>query len=101
MLLRLLWEHPKVGEVVLSTREERQREIEATEEAARAKARAKEEEALREMEAPERARAEAEQPRQSVVTVAKATKRAAFSVTAYVSPTPHLFVSSRFFRYKL
>lgn len=60
MLIRLLKEHPEVGIVVLSAREERQREVVAAEATARAeRARADEEEALREMEAAERAQAEA------------------------------------------
>lgn len=77
MLMRLLEEHPEVGIAILSAREERQREVEAAEVAAGAKrARTEEEEALREMENAERARAEAELPRQTAVTMVKATTRA-------------------------
>lgn len=61
-----------------------------------ARARVEREEALRDIEAAERARAEAELPRLPAVTVAAGMERAAFSATTCVPPTPHLFVPSGF-----
>ncbi|KAI8554996.1 hypothetical protein RHMOL_Rhmol05G0139500 [Rhododendron molle] len=64
------------------------------------RARAEEEEALREMEASKRARDKAKLPRQPTATVAAATEHSKFSATAYVPPTPHLFVPSGFTAYR-
>lgn len=105
VLDRLLWDNPTVVATVVAAREERQRAIGLAQEDERLRdeverARVEEEDVLREMEAAEKARAEAELPRQSVVTVAAATKRAAYSVTVYVPPTPHLFVPSGFATYR-
>lgn len=100
-LTRLLEEHPGVGIAVLLAREERQREVKAAEAAARAeRERAEGEEALRDMEAAERARAEAELPKRPAATVAAGMERAAFSAMASVPPTPHLFVPSGFATYR-
>lgn len=65
------------------------------------RARVKREDVLREMEAAERAKAEAEWPRRTAMTVAKATAHATFLAAAYVPPTPHLFVRSGLKAYKL
>lgn len=105
VLDRLLWDNPAVVAAVLTAQEERQKAIVLAQEEERLRdeaerAKVEGEDVLREMEAAERARAEAELPRRTTVTVAKATVRAAFSATAYVPPTPHLFVLSRFKAYK-
>lgn len=80
----------------MAAREERQRAIGLAQEEERLRdkakrARAEGEDILSEMEATERARAEAELPRRTAVAVAKATMRAKFSTEAYVPPTPHFF----------
>lgn len=96
-LARLLEEHLGVGIAILSAREERQREVVAAEAAERAeRERAEGEEALRDMEAAERARAEVELPRLPAATVVAGMERAAFLASAYMPPTPLLFVPSGF-----
>lgn len=92
--------------MVVATREERQRAIAFAQEEERLRDEVKRawvesEDILREAEAAERARAEAELPRQLAATVAAGMACAAFSTTAYVLPTPHLFVPSSFAAYRL
>lgn len=64
------------------------------------RARVEGEDVLREMEAAERARANAELPRRTTMAMAKATERVPFSAMAYVPHTPHLFVPSGLKAYK-
>lgn len=101
----LLQDNPTIVTAVMAAREERQKAIALAlkEERLRdeaERARVEGEDALREMEVAERARAEAELPRRSVETVATGMERAKFSATAYVPPTPHLFVPSDFAAYR-
>lgn len=100
-LARLLEEYLAVGIAVLSAQEERERETAASEAATRAeRERAEREEPMRDMEAEERAGAEAMVPRVTAVTEATNMTRPPFSVKAYILPMPHLFVPSGFQAYK-
>ncbi|KAI8542717.1 hypothetical protein RHMOL_Rhmol08G0160800 [Rhododendron molle] len=99
-LAQLLEDNPAIGELVLRAKEDRERAIAASEAAERAERERKErEEPLRDMEAEERAEAEARWPRVTAVTEAGAMGGPDFSAEAYVPPTPHLFVPSGFAAY--
>ncbi|KAI8555230.1 hypothetical protein RHMOL_Rhmol05G0158400 [Rhododendron molle] len=78
-LAKLLEDNPAIGELVLKAKEERARAIAATEATERAKRERKEkEEPLRDAEAEERARAEAQGPQVKAVAEAGAMTRPAF-----------------------
>ncbi|KAI8571928.1 hypothetical protein RHMOL_Rhmol01G0158800 [Rhododendron molle] len=96
-LVRLLEENPAIGIVVLEANEERARVIATSEAVERAERERKE--PLRDMEAEERAGAEAVVPRVTAVEEAGAVTRPDFSAKAYVPPTPHLFVPLGFQAY--
>ncbi|KAI8542705.1 hypothetical protein RHMOL_Rhmol08G0159700 [Rhododendron molle] len=99
-LAKLLEDNPTIGEMVLKAKEERARAIEASEAADRAeRERAEREEPMRDMEAEERAAAEAQWPRVTAVAEAGTVTRPDLSAEAYVPPTPHLFVPSGFAAY--
>ncbi|XP_058211605.1 B3 domain-containing protein Os03g0622100-like [Rhododendron vialii] len=82
-------------------REERERVIAASEIAARAeRARAAEEEALRDAETEDRIGARVHGPRVTAVSEAESLTRAPFSVEGYRPPIPHLFVPSGLAAYR-
>jgi hypothetical protein len=100
MLAKLLEDNPLIGEIVLKAKEDRARAIEASEAAERAEREQRErEELLRDMEAEERARAEAVWPRVAAVVETGRLTRPRFSAEEYIPPTPHLFVPSGYTAY--
>jgi hypothetical protein len=100
MLAKLLEDNPLIGEIVLKAKEDRARAIEASEAAERAERELRDrEELLRDMEAEERARAEAVWPRVTAVAEAGRASRPVYSAEDYVPPTPHLFVPSGYTAY--
>ncbi|KAI8530360.1 hypothetical protein RHMOL_Rhmol11G0051800 [Rhododendron molle] len=96
-LAKLLEDNPIIGEIVLKAKEGQARAIAATEAAERAeRERAEQEDLARDMEAEERAEAEAQLPRVTAVAEAGKLTRPDFSAEAYVPPTPHMFAPSGF-----
>ncbi|KAI8524807.1 hypothetical protein RHMOL_Rhmol13G0178500 [Rhododendron molle] len=99
-LAKLLEDNPIIGEIVLKAKEDRARAIAAIGVAERAERERKEREGLtRDVEAEERAGAEAQGPRVTAVIEVGAVTRPDFSAEAYVPQTPHLFVPSGFAAY--
>ncbi|XP_058214656.1 uncharacterized protein LOC131326078 [Rhododendron vialii] len=100
-LAQLLEDNPAIGAAVLEAQKERERVIAASEAATRAeRERAEEEEALRGMEAEERAGARVYGPKVTAVIEAESLTRVPFTAEEYMPPTPHLFMPSGFAVYR-
>ncbi|KAI8550816.1 hypothetical protein RHMOL_Rhmol06G0136800 [Rhododendron molle] len=99
-LAKLLEDNPIIDEIVFKAQEDRARAIAELKAAERAeRERVEREETVRDMEAEERAAAEAQWPRVKAVDEAAAVTRPDFSAEAYIPPTPLLFVPSGFAAY--